>query len=140
MVDGATWEYLPEDVTVERQVTSDWVVQSEGALVVALDPALSDELRREGLARELVNRIQRLRKDAGYTYTTRIAVAVDGDAAVRDAVTAHGDFIRGETLARELDLGTPRWMADQRESVTIDDYQAELAVVRVRDGQDAAHA
>ncbi|HEX9166679.1 MAG TPA: isoleucine--tRNA ligase [Gemmatimonadales bacterium] len=138
--DGETWEFLPEDVTVERAVATDWVVQSQGPFVVALDPALTDDLRREGLGRELVNRIQRLRKEAGYNYTTRIAVAVAGDPAVLEAARVHGDFLQGETLARRLEFGPPGWTPDRQEEVAIDDHKATLAVVRVHDGQDAAHA
>ena len=58
--------YLPEDVAVEREVASDWLVQSSGPFVAALDPRLDEALRREGLAREVVNRVQRIRKEAGY--------------------------------------------------------------------------
>jgi isoleucyl-tRNA synthetase len=140
VVDGETWEYQPEDVTVERAVATDWVVQSQGPFVVALDPSLTDDLRREGLGRELVNRIQRLRKEAGYSYTTRIAVAVAGDPAVLEAARVHGDFLQGETLARQLEFGAPGWTPDRQEDIAIDDHKATLAVVRVHDGQDAAHA
>jgi isoleucyl-tRNA synthetase len=137
--EGETWEFFPEDVAVERAVATDWAVQSEGPFVAALDPSLTDALRQEGLARELVNRIQRLRKDAGYSYTTRIAVAVQGDGAVLEAARIHGDFIQGETLARQLTFGQAGWTADRQEEVAIDDHKATLAVVRVHDGQDAAH-
>ena len=70
-------------MSVEREVAGDWIVQSEGAFVVALDPTLTDDLRQEGLARELVNRVQRMRKEAGLEYTDRIALWVDGAEAVR---------------------------------------------------------
>jgi isoleucyl-tRNA synthetase len=137
---GETWEFLPEDVTVERAVASDWVVQSQGPFVVALDPALTGDLRLEGIGRELVNRIQRLRKEAGYSYTTRIAVAVTGDPAVLEAARVHGDFLQGETLARRLEFGLPGWTPDRQEEVAIDDHKATLAVVRVHDDQEAAPA
>ena len=70
---------FPEDIVVEREVASDWLVGSDGPFVAALDPRLSPELRGEGLAREVVNRVQRLRKEAGYAYTDRIALWVSGD-------------------------------------------------------------
>src|SRR5690606_29261791 len=76
-LDGAAVDVLPEDVVVEREVTTDWLVQSAGPFVVALDPHLTGDLLAEGIAREVVNRVQRLRKDAGYDYTTRIALGVD---------------------------------------------------------------
>jgi isoleucyl-tRNA synthetase len=128
-VDEASWVYLPEDVTVERQVATEWLVQSAGPLVVALDPVLTPALRREGLARELVHRIQRLRKEAGYLFTTRITVAIEGDGAVRDAVAEHVEYIRGETLARVFEAGPPTFQPDRTESVVIDDHAVTLAVV-----------
>ena len=137
---GQRFEYLPEDVTVERLVASDWLVQSAGSFVAALDPTLTDDLRREGIARELVNRIQRLRKDAGYSYATRIAIAIDGPQAVQEAVQLHGDFIRSETLARRIYLGAPAGPPDRSEDVAIDDHTVTIAVERVPDGPVATHA
>ena len=69
---------------------------------MALDPELDDELRSEGLARELVNRIQRLRRDAGLEITDRIELGIGGGEDVRAAVDAHRSFIGGEVLAREV--------------------------------------
>ncbi|HEV8358450.1 MAG TPA: isoleucine--tRNA ligase [Gemmatimonadales bacterium] len=132
--DGERWEFGPEDVTVEREVTTDWLVQSAGSYVAALDPVLTDELRREGLAREAVNRIQRLRKDAGYEYTTRIALWIDGPAPVLDAVRAHAETIRGETLARALHAGKRPARADREEMVEIDGHQVTLAIARYAAG------
>ncbi len=111
--DGERLMLQPEDVTVERAVASDWLVRSAGPYVAALDPALDAELRAEGLAREMVNRVQRLRKDAGLEYTSRIALYVDGDPAVLDALRPHAGTIGEETLARRLDFGArapkPEW-------------------------------
>jgi isoleucyl-tRNA synthetase len=128
--DGNLWEYGPDDVTVERQVVSDWLVQSEGSYVAALDPELTDELRREGLAREIVNRIQRLRKDAEYEYTTRIEVWVEGPAALLDAAREHEGVIKSETLARALHIGARRAAPDRQETVDIDGHGAMIAVQR----------
>jgi isoleucyl-tRNA synthetase len=118
-VDGEAIEYLSEDVTVEREVTSDWVVQSDGPYVAALDPELTDDLRREGMAREVVHRVQRLRKEAGYDYTTRIAIALDGAEEVLAAVGGHAEFVAGETLARRLDIG---------ERAAAPDVEADVAI------------
>jgi isoleucyl-tRNA synthetase len=132
------FRFLPEDVTVDRAVATDWTVQSDGPYVAAVDPALSPELVREGLARELVNRVQRLRKDAGYEHTTRIALHVDGPAAILEAVRAHAGFIRGETLARRLEVGRPT-TADRMDDVTIETHTVTIAVERVLDGVGAAN-
>jgi isoleucyl-tRNA synthetase len=92
----------PGDLEVVEEARGDLVVRSEAGYTVALDPALDDELRREGMARELVNRVQRLRKDAGLEITDRIELAVFGPAEVREAATVWGDFLAGETLAESL--------------------------------------
>ncbi len=130
------WGYAPEDVTVERTVATDWVVESQGPFVAALDPVLTDALRREGLARELVNRIQRLRKDAGYDVATRIRLAVDGAEPVQAAARTHRRFIGGETLARQLDLGAPTFAPDRREQFIIDDHAAAIAIARADTAAD----
>ena len=87
------------DLEVVQEATGGLVVKSEDAYTVALDAELDDELRAEGVARELVNRVQRLRKDAGLDITDRIELAIGGGAPIRAAAGAHQAFIGGETLA-----------------------------------------
>jgi isoleucyl-tRNA synthetase len=110
----------PDDVTVEREVAGSWLVQSDGAFVAALDPQLDDSLRAEGIARELVNRIQRLRKEAGYEFTTRIVLWLDGDAGALVAARAHENFLKEETLARVLHFGARAAEPDLEQLVDID--------------------
>jgi isoleucyl-tRNA synthetase len=121
---------------VEREVASDWLVQSNGPFVVALDPHLDEPLRREGLAREIVNRVQRIRKDAGYAYIDRIELWIDGDAPVLEAVRTHAEFIRGETLARRLEVGAPAPTPDLEQQVDLDGHRAVVGVQRYQDGRD----
>jgi isoleucyl-tRNA synthetase len=134
-LEGEPVTYLPEDVAVEREVASDWLVQSNGAFVAALDPRLDEPLRLEGLAREVVNRVQRIRKEAGYSYTDRIALWIDGDAPVLDAVRAHASFIRGETLARGLEVAARAPTPDLEQRVDMDGHGAVLGVQRYHDGR-----
>jgi isoleucyl-tRNA synthetase len=119
-----------DEVQVEREVTSEWLVQSDGPYVVALDPDITDELRAEGLAREVVNRVQRMRKDAGYEFTTRIRLWVAGEEQVQRAVREHAAFIRDETLARELDVGGRAGTPDLEQQVDLDGVTAVLGVQR----------
>ena len=128
--EGERWEFGPEDVAVDREVVSDWMVQSSGSYVAALDPVLTVELRDEGLAREVVNRVQRLRKEAGYAYTDRIGLWVGGSPEVLEATRQHAGFIQGETLARTLYLGERPVAAEREETVEIDGYQVRVAVAR----------
>ncbi len=99
---GETHELDADDVTIVRRASGDLVVQEEAGFFAALDPAVTSALRREGLARELVSRVQRLRKDTGLAVSDRIVLYVGGDAGVREAVEAHGDWIGGEVLATRI--------------------------------------
>jgi isoleucyl-tRNA synthetase len=117
-------------VVVERDVATDWLIQSAGPLVVALDPSVTDELRREGIAREVVNRVQRLRKEAGYEYTARITLSVSGDGEVLAASDAFRGFIAGETLARQVELGNALADPDVQETADIDGRRVVIAVKR----------
>jgi isoleucyl-tRNA synthetase len=130
--ESASFSFRPEDVVVERQVISDWLVQSDGPFVVALDPAVSEPLRREGLAREVVNRIQRLRKEAGYDYATRISVSVSGAPDVLAAVRDHQSFIAGETLARRLE-NSDLPHADVSQRMDIDGREVVISLKRYQD-------
>jgi isoleucyl-tRNA synthetase len=132
----AGWRLDPEDVVVSREVISDWPVASDGPFVVAMDPALTPELRAEGLARELVSRVQRLRKDAGYEVSTRIELSISGDAELQQAADEWQEWIAGETLARKLVVGEELTAHDRRESVTIDGHVAALAVRRSEERRD----
>ncbi|MEO8635509.1 MAG: DUF5915 domain-containing protein, partial [Gemmatimonadales bacterium] len=130
---GRPFAYFPEDVAVERQVTTDWLVASDGPFVAALDPTLTPALAAEGLARELISHIQRLRREAGYTVADRIALGVTGPDVVLQAATTHTQFIQDETLARRLTLGTLDPAADLTQAVDIDG-QAVTFSIRRHDG------
>jgi isoleucyl-tRNA synthetase len=137
-LDGEQVTYLPEDVLVEREVASEWLIASDGPYVAALDPTLSDALRGEGYAREMVNRIQRLRKDAGYVYTDRIGLWISGDGPVLEAVRGHADYIREETLARRLEVGSRAPAPDLEQEVDIDGHGVVVGVQRHTDGRNGA--
>ena len=120
----------PEDVVVTREVVSDWAVQADGPYVVAVDPRLSEDLIQEGLARELVHRVQRLRKEAGYEYTTRIELSVSGAADIVAAVSAFQSFVEGETLARKVVLGAVLDDADVTRELDIEARRVTIALRR----------
>ena len=95
-------ELTTEHVTVQTQDIPGCLVSSEGGVTVALDVVLDDALKAEGLSRELVNRVQNLRKDAGLEITDRISLAVCAEGEVRRALESNLDYIRTETLATEV--------------------------------------
>ena len=137
-LEGEPVRYLPDDVTVERAVAVEGVVQADGPLVVVLDTRLDDALVQEGLARELVNRVQRLRKDAGLAVGDRIALALAGDPALEAAARAHQDWIAAEVLARRLDIGGRVTDPVLEQDVDIDGRAAHLGLARHPDGRVAA--
>ena len=92
------------DVEITSQDIEGWLVANEGAITVALDVTINDELREEGIARELVNRIQNLRKDSGLEVTDRINVEIKNEPQVTKAVSANLEYIKAETLINNLDL------------------------------------
>ena len=96
------FELTDEDVLVTRKPKAGMVVASEGAVVVGLETALTPALIAEGLAREFVSHVQAMRKEADFEVTQRIAVTAEVDADLRDALTAHADYVKAETLATAL--------------------------------------
>jgi isoleucyl-tRNA synthetase len=104
-VDGESHELGSDDLTVIRRAAGSFVVQEEAGFFVALDPAVTPELELEGYARELISRVQRMRKESGFAVSDRIGVRVAGDDVVRQVVDAHGAWISEEVLATELVFG-----------------------------------
>src|SRR5699024_4165739 len=99
-VDGETVTLGEDDLLVSAEGVEGWLVGREDGVTVALDSTLTDSLRSSGLAREVVNRVQRLRKQAGFHVADRILVSfVTRDAALAGAIEAHGSWIARETLA-----------------------------------------
>ena len=93
----------PGDYQISSEDMPGWLVASEGALTIALDVELTDDLRREGVARELVNRIQNLRKTAGFEVTDRIDTVIYADAPeIAPALAAFGEWIGSQTLSRSV--------------------------------------
>jgi isoleucyl-tRNA synthetase len=104
-VENESRELSAEDLTVVRRASGDLVVKEEAGYFAALDPTVTRELRLEGLARELVSRIQRLRKDSGFAVSDRIRLAVTADAEVEEAVSAFRKWIADEVLAVDVEVG-----------------------------------
>ncbi len=105
-VEGESFIIHPDEVEIRTQDLPGWLVATDGPLTVALDVTLTDELRQEGLARELVNRLQNLRKDSGLEVQDRISVtlAASAPAELQAAVASFGDYIRTEVQAQRLDF------------------------------------
>ena len=113
-------EIIPEDIP-------GWLVGSDGNVTVALDVTVTPELRNEGMARELVNRIQNIRKQSEFEITDRVRVYLSDVPEVRESVAAYGDYIKGQVLANELILDSDLAGGTQ---LAIDDLMIMAKVVR----------
>jgi isoleucyl-tRNA synthetase len=91
-----------EDVEISSQDIPGWLVANSNGITVALDITISEELRMEGIARELVNRIQNIRKDSGFEVTDKIKVQILKNDSIEQAVLANESYIKSETLTNEL--------------------------------------
>ena len=132
-VSGQTTVLEPGDLEIHEVSKEGLVLRSENGFTVALDPALDDDLRAEGLARELVNRIQRLRKDSGLEITDRIQLGVYGTEQIQVAARSHQTFISGETLAVEMEVGGDGGATrayDSVQDVQIDELEVVIMLQR----------
>ncbi len=103
-VEGSKIELLTEDVEIISEDIPGWLVANEGKLTVALDITITEELRQEGLARELVNRIQNIRKDSGFEITDKIELYIRKHEAINNAVMNFTGYIGTQTLAPKISL------------------------------------
>ncbi|MDP4664110.1 MAG: DUF5915 domain-containing protein, partial [Salibacteraceae bacterium] len=116
-LDGTPFSLEREDVEISTKDIPGWTVASEGNMTVALDITISPALRSEGIARELVNRIQNLRKDSGLEVTDKIILHVEKQGEIEAAVVSNKNYICEETLAQELLL---KEMVNEADAQTIE--------------------
>ncbi|KGO81142.1 isoleucyl-tRNA synthase [Flavobacterium beibuense F44-8] len=102
VVSGKSITLTNEDVEISSQDIEGWLVANSNGITVALDITITDELRNEGIARELVNRIQNIRKDSGFEVTDRIKVYLKDNQVLEQAVKSNESYIKSETLTDEL--------------------------------------
>lgn len=114
------------DVEIISEDIPGWLVANEGNLTVALEIELNDDLKNEGMARELINRIQNLRKDCGLEITDRIKVTVTPNAQIENAVNAFAEYIKGQVLADSITLAD-----NDGSSTNFDDFDANIKVEKV---------
>ncbi len=101
-IDGDKITVTPADFEITSEDMPGWLVASEGKLTVALDITLTDELKMEGVARELINRIQNIRKDSGFEVTDKIKVEIEAKDLVKPAIDKYAAYIGQQTLAAEV--------------------------------------
>jgi len=118
-------ELTPEDVEIITEDMPGWLVANEGKLTVALDITVTDALLREGIARELVNRIQNIRKSNGYEIVDRISIQIEGREEINDAVNEYSGYIASQTLANSVELVLN---LDDATELEFDEYVVKIAV------------
>ncbi len=124
MVEGQEAVITLDDVEILSEDIPGWLVGSEGRLTVALDVTITDELRKEGIARELVNRIQHLRKAKEFEITDRITIRITANPAFDEAVSDNVEYIKNQVLADEIII-VQEALEDE---IEIDDQSLTLAV------------
>jgi isoleucyl-tRNA synthetase len=127
-IEGEPVNISLEDVEITTEDIPGWLVMSEGGVTVALDITLTDTLKNEGLARELINRIQNLRKDSGLEVTDRIEVALEKESSLEVAVNLHNAYIKNETLADSIAWKTPTENVVEAE---FEDFSVKLGLAKV---------
>ena len=132
-VDGQEMTISLEEVEIISEDIPGWLVANEGSLTVALDVTITDELKQEGIARELINRIQNLRKDKGFEVTDKIELQVEKQDTITKAILNNNDYICSETLATELAYVD---RIDSEEKVALDltdDIQTHVFIKREKE-------
>ena len=123
-------ELSPEDLTVVRTASGHMVVKEEGGYFAALDSVVTRELRLEGLAREVVSRVQRLRKELGFAVSDRITLHVGGGAEIQEAVKAFQKWIADEVLALKVVVGEKIDGTHATHTFDLDGQSVEVALER----------
>ncbi len=129
-LEGERIVVTPADFEITSEDMPGWLVASEGKLTVALDITLTDELKAEGVARELINRIQNIRKESGFEVTDRIRVAIERTEFAAEAVARYASYIAAQTLADSVAVAAEPSGAVVVSS-EIDEMPLRIAVTRV---------
>ncbi|MBR0036658.1 MAG: isoleucine--tRNA ligase [Bacteroidales bacterium] len=126
-VEGTPVEVTATDVEIISEDMPGWNVASEGRVTVALDITITEALKREGIARELIKRIQNYRKTAGFEVTDRIQIAIESNGQTDDVVREYGDYIGGQVLATRIEVVPAGSLANATE-LDMDDYIVKASI------------
>jgi len=126
-IDGQSATIEMADVEIISEDIPGWLVANAGKLTVALDVTITDDLRKEGIARELVNRIQNIRKSSGFEITDRINIKISDQEQIRDTISEYKDYIASQVLADKVELSD----TVTGQNVDMDDYILQISVEKV---------
>ncbi|MGI5974499.1 MAG: isoleucine--tRNA ligase [Paludibacter sp.] len=128
VIGGEKVEILADDVEIFTEDMPGWLVTNDGKLTVALDITVTDDLLREGIARELVNRIQNLRKSSGFEITDKIRIEIVKHDAINGAVENFGEYIASQTLASSIQLVDS---IDAPVELDLEDYIVSIKIEKI---------
>ena len=124
-VEGQDLTVEAADVEIISEDIPGWLVANEGSLTVALEVELNDELRQEGMAREIINRVQNIRKESGLEITDRISITLAPNAEVEKSVAAFGDYIKTQVLADSIEIAP-----NDGTEVEFDDFKLNITITK----------
>ena len=127
-VDGQEAVIERADVDIFSEDIPGWLVANEGRLTVALDITITDDLKKEGLARELVNRVQNLRKSSGFDITDKVNITVASSTEMDDAITVYKEYISNQVLANSIEIANEP-IADAT-TLDFEDFKLNVKVVK----------
>ena len=130
-IEGTTTRVETADVEIISEDIPGWQVANDGSLTVALDITITDELRNEGFAREIVNRVQNIRKDRDYDITDRISLTFEPNAQVAPVLAAFGDYIANQVLAEAITEAPLAADAQGVETLDIDGQAVKVLIAQV---------
>jgi isoleucyl-tRNA synthetase len=133
-VEGQSHELTLDDLTIIRRASGDLVVEEDAGFFVAIDPAVTPDLELEGYAREIVSRVQRMRKEASFAVSDRITLTIGGGSDVHAVVRAHRAWIADETLATDVvlvDQPESGGSSDAMTALDLDGMTAFVAITRI---------
>jgi isoleucyl-tRNA synthetase len=133
-VEGESKALGVDDLTIIRRASGALAVQEDAGFFAAIDPAITPELRLEGYARELISRVQRMRKESGFAVSDRIVLTVAGGEEVKEVIDVHGAWIAEEVLATELVFVTDveGITATNGTAIDLDGITAHVAITRIQ--------
>ncbi|HEY9123154.1 MAG TPA: isoleucine--tRNA ligase [Bacteroidales bacterium] len=129
-IEGQKVSLVITDVEITSEDIPGWLVATEDKLTVALDVTITDELRHEGIARELINRIQNIRKESGFEVTDKIIIQLQRHEAINQAVEVHRQYIASQTLAASLELVESIVNHDSKAIEIDEEIQTNIRIIR----------
>ncbi len=125
-IDNQTIKVEAQDVEIISEDIPGWLVTNDGNLTIALEIELTKELLLEGMARELINRIQNLRKESGLEITDRIVVTIEPNEKIKDAILSFSDYIKGQVLADDIILSK-----NDGKEIEFDDFKIKIQIEKI---------